>query len=432
MEGVTSFARVGVMQRWATVLSCTLCLSLGTSLWADGIHLNGLSPRSLGRGGTNIAHADNGALFFDNPAAAVFVPGDGLFDVGGNVLFMDFRYSDPDNPSVSDFGITPLPSMGLVRKSEDEKFAYGIGIYAPAGFSESWEMQGQFPNGGEQTYKSFGSLIKIMPGVAYKVNERLAIGGTFGMAISHEELEGPYYLQNTNLPFLNGVPTRIDLQATGATPIYSVGLQYKLTEVTTLGVTYQSESRFDLEGNALVDIPVLGQARYDTHMKMAWPRTLGFGLRHELCPHRIFSTDLVWYNWSAAFDDLGITLTDADRLLFPDITEELPLNWRDTISVKLGYEQILSNAHTVRTGYVYHRNPIPAGTQTPYIQGIFEHAVSLGYGFKWRNWELDASYMFLWSPEFDVGTSDLLGGDFDNSTHQAFIHALGASAIYRY
>ena len=291
-------------------------------------------------------------------------------------------------------------------------------------------MQGQFPNGGEQTYKSFGALVKILPGVAYKVNDRLSVGATFGVGISHAELEGPYTLQNAGL--LTGLPTRIDLQGTGATPVYSFGLQYKLTEVTTVGVTYQSASKFELEGNAVADVPVLGSAQYDAHVDITWPQTLGFGVRHELDPCNIVSADLVWFDWSGSFDNFGIQLTDADRALFPDIDETLPLDWRDTISVKLGYERLLDAQRTVRAGYVYHRNPVPTSTMTPYIQGIFEHALSVGYGFHWREWELDASYMFLFSPEFVVGTNDLAGNDFDNATHQAFIHAVGLSAIRRF
>lgn len=415
-------------------LAVGCCMVVGihgaASLWADGIHLNGLSPRAIGRGGTNIAHADNGAVLFDNPAGAVFIEGDGLFDVGGNLLLMDFRYSDPDNPSASDFGISPLPSFGLVRKTEDGRFAYGLGIYAPAGFSETWEMQGQFPNAGEQTYKSFGALAKILPGVAYQVNDQLSVGATFGLGISHVELEGPYTLQNAGL--LTGLPTRIDLQATGAAPVYSLGLQYKMTEATTLGLTYQSETRLQLEGNTLADVPVLGSSRYDTHLDMAWPRTLGLGVKHQLDPTQVFSMDLVWFNWSQAFNNFDIQLSDADRLLFPDINEQLPLDWKDSVSVKLGYEKYLCPHRVLRCGYIYHRNPVPTDTMTPYIQGITEHALSAGFGFRWRSWDLDASYMFLFSPEFTTGTNSLVGTDFDNSTHQSFIHALGLSAIRRF
>jgi long-chain fatty acid transport protein len=410
----------------AAVCFCGFC----ASAWADGIHMNGLSPRAIGRGGTNIAHADNGAIFFDNPAAAVRVPGSGLLDVGGNLLLMDFRYSDPDNPTSHDFGVSPLPTMGLVQKTEDGRFAYGLGIYTPVGFMQEHQMQGQFPLGGEQTYKSFAAVAKILPGVAYAVNDRLSVGGTFGLAVGHVELEGPYTLQDAGV--LSGLPTLVDLQTTGAAPIFSFGLQYDLTEATTFGVTYQSESRLSLEGNTMVTVPVLGAARYDTHLDLTCPQTLGVGIRHELCPHRILSADIIWFDWSQAFDNFNVTMNDADRLLFPDINEHVPLDWRDSLSVKLGYERVLPNGHIARCGYVCHRNPVPAGTVTPYIQAILEHAFSVGYGVKLYGWEVDASYMFLFSPELSVGTNDLLGSDFDNSTHQAFVHALGLSLIKRF
>lgn len=411
------------------VVGWLLCSGTAVAL-ADGIHLNGLSPRALGRGGTNIAHADNGAVLFDNPAGAVFLPGNGLFDVGGNLLLMDFHYSDPANPASSDFGVSGLPSVGIVQKSEDGQFAYGIGVYAPAGFSQGHRMQGPFPFLGDQDYKSFGALVKILPGVAWQVNDRLAVGATLGVGISHVELEGPYTLQNAG--FLTGVPTRIDMQGTGATPVFSFGTQYRLTEMTTVGVTYQSESRFRMDGNAVAEVPLLGSARYDADINITWPETLGFGVRHEVDPWNVASLDLVWFNWSQAFDDIGIVLKDADQPLFPNIQETLPLAWRDTLSVKLGWEHKLDAQRTLRAGYVYHRNPIPAATLTPYIQAIFEHAFSLGYGFQWRQWELDASYMFLMSPRVRVENSGIIGGDFDQSSHKAFIHAVGLSAIRRF
>jgi long-subunit fatty acid transport protein len=397
---------------------------------ADGVHMNGLSARAIGRGGTNIAHADNGALFFDNPAAAVRITGDGLFDVGGTVLLTDMRYSDPRNPSGNDFQITPLPSFGLVRKSDDGRFAYGLGVYAPAGFQQMHTLQTGPPFAGDQTHKSFAALVKILPGAAVQVTDRLSLGATFGVAVSHVELEGPYTLQNAGL--LSGLPTLMDLQATGATPVFSFGLQYELTEFTTFGVTYQSESRFRMNGNTRATVPLLGDVRYDTQVDMTWPESLGFGLRHELCPHRAVSLDLVWFNWSQSFDSIGVQLRDADRPLFPDINEELPLSWRDTLSVKAGYEQELANGHIARCGYVYHRNPIPADTLTPYIQATLEHAFTVGYGFGWRQWEIDTSYMFAFAPEVFVENSGLRGGDFDQSAHRSYVHALSISAIRRF
>jgi long-chain fatty acid transport protein len=408
--------------------AAVLLLAAGSAC-ADGIHLNGVSPRSIGRGGTNLAFSDNGGILFDNPAGAVNISSEGLFELAGAGLITDMRYADPDNPSVHDVNLVPIPQLAYIqRHSTYENLAWGFGIFTPAGFMQSWKMTG--PDGREQPYNSWGSLTKFLPCVAYQVNDQLSIGGSFGFAVSHVELEGPYTLQNAGL--LTGLPTFVNLHATGVAPIFSVGLQYELTEATTIGAAYQSESRFSMSGKTDVALPLVGDYPFDLGMNITWPRTLGLGVRHQLDPQRVFSVDVIWFDWSSAFDDFGITLTDAAHPNLPSIGEKTPLNWRDSVSVRLGYERQFFGNQTARAGYVYHRNPIPAQTLTPYIPAILEHCFSVGYGVQWGLWEIDAAYMFTFSPEVYVPASGIIGGDFDGSTYKAFTHFIGASLIRRF
>jgi long-chain fatty acid transport protein len=414
------------MTRWAIVAAFLVCCA--TTALADGLHLNGVSPRSIGRGGTNLGFADNGGILFDNPAGAVNINSEGLFEVGGAILITNMHYADPDNPRTSDGGVSPLPEFAIICRPEGGDIAYGFGVFTAAGFSETYTLQGQFPFPGDHLYKSFGSLTKILPSISLRLTDQLSVGGTFGMAATHCELEGPYTLQNAGA--LTGLPTIMDLQATGAAPVFSAGLQYQLSEATTIGLAYQSESRMKLDGNTLATIPVIGDHRFDTDVEITWPRTLGLGLRHQIDPVQVFSADVIWFNWAAAFDDFGITLTDESHPLLPSIEEQFPLNWRDSVSVRVGYERMLDQHQTVRVGYVYHRNPIPNETLTPYIQATMEHAVSVGYGYRWNLWEVDAAYMVLFSPEIFV--EDSVFGDFDGSTHNANTHYLGVNAIRRF
>jgi long-subunit fatty acid transport protein len=416
-------------RKWAPWLLGMALLATTSRMLADGVMLNGVSPRSIGRGGTNLAHADNGALLFDNPAAAVNIEGTGLLDVGADLLITDFNSSNPRNAFALDTTATPLPQVSLVQKSCDGVWAYGIGLFVPAGFTETYDMEGPFPLAGSRRYKSFGALGKVLPGVACRVTERLSAGATLGVGISHAELEGPYFLQSPGP--LQGTPTLLDVQGTGAALVWSVGLQYLLTDATTLGIAYQSESHFHLDGSTRVEVPFLGQSRFDSQVDVTWPRSLGVGVRHELCPHRILSVDAIWFDWSSAFDNFGLQLNNPTNVFFPEIREQFPLDWRDTVSIRAGYEHVLCNDRTLRFGYVFHRNPIPNGTLTPYIQAIVEHGFSVGYGWTWWGCELDLSYMFTFGPKERVGTSDFVGGDFDQSVHDAETHAIALSLIWR-
>ena len=333
-------------------LVCLLVVvTLNGRVAGDGVILNGISPRSLTRGGANLAHFDNGGILHDNPAAMGNISSRGLVDVGVVSLLTDFRYSDP-NRSASDTSFTPLPQVAFIRQSSDGLWAYGLGFFTPAGFAGTFDMPGPFPMQEEQRYKSFGALMKVLPGLSCQLTDRLSLGGTFGVGISHAELEGPYFLQGPSP--LAGTPTLLDTQGTGATPVWSLGLQYELTPATTLGLTYISDSTFTLRGNTRVEVPFLGSTRYDSELHVTWPQSVGLGARHAFCPHRVVSADLIWYGWQSAFDDFGIRLRDSTNPYFPDLVERFPLGWRDTLSLRLGYEHQLA-----------HRRDLAGGLRSP-------------------------------------------------------------------
>jgi long-chain fatty acid transport protein len=405
-------------------LACALLAQAAVGQ-ADGVVLDGISARTLGRGGTNLGHSDNGGILHDNPAGMAGLGGDELLDVGAVVLLTDFGYSDPANEASSE-SITPLPQVAYLRRSEDGAWVYGLGLFAPAGFTERYLMEGPAPYSGEREYYSFGALMKVLPALSCQVTDRLSVGGTFGVGICHAELEGPYTLQGP----LTGQPTLLDTQATGATPVWSAGLQYALTPRTTIGAAYISESRFTLQGTTAVDVFPLGGTTYESELDVTWPRSVGVGMRHEVCPCGVLSADVIWYDWSQAFDEFVLRLSNSSVTGFPDVEDHFPLNWRDTVSTRLGYEWKVASG-TMRLGYVYHRNPIPDATLTPFIQAILEHSVSLGYGWCSHGWEIDLSYMCLFGQDRAVGTSELAGDDFDNSRHEATVHAINFGFMKR-
>ncbi len=427
------------MNRTYLLLLCAICLALAvvTPLRADGVIRDGLGAISSGRGGTNIASADNGAVLFDNPAGIVNIDGGGLFDVGVDLLFTDIQYTNlPQN------GLTcawhnpfPIPEASYLRKSSDGQWAFGLGVFAPAGFAADYDLNGPEALPGIHHYKSLGAMGKLLPGIAYRVSDRLSVGGTFGLALSHTELEGPYFLQSPG-PF-QGTPTLMRLYTTGVAPTWSAGLQYQVTDATTLGLTYQSETRYTQSGTVYVDVPMLGQSSYDASLDMAWPQSVGLGVRHELCPHRIFSADIIWYNWSQAFNHLNLMFTNPSNpvfagLLGPSLAEQFPLEWQDSVSLRFGYEQHLSNDHVIRMGYAYHHNQIPDRTLTPYIPATLENAFSLGYGWTRNLWEIDLAYQYSFGTTRTVTASELVGGEFNGSSVRAQAHWAFLSLLRRF
>ena len=404
-----------------------LLLALRGAALADGVVRDSVGPIAGGRGGANIAFSDNGAVLLSNPSGMANLVGKGLFEGGIDVLVTSLDYSDPLTGDVDNSEGFGLPMLSLMSKFGDGRLAAGIGFFAPAGFGSDWDMNGQFPLAGEQTYKSLGGLFKILPGVAWQLTDDLSVGATLGVAVSHAELEGPFTLQSGPAA---GVPTFLDLQATGATPTWSVGMQYRLTDTTLLGAVYTSEDRFRLEGSAeatafgLTPAPLT--SRFDVGADLVWPQSVGVGVQQILSERSRIGLDVIWYDWSHAFDRLDLEFTDptnpAFLLLGPQITDSLPLRWNDSISVRVGLEHALTPLDVVRTGYVFNSDTAPNSTLTPYIPAILDHTVSAGYSHRWNEWSFNAAYQFAFGSERRVEDSAILGGDFQDSTFKSQAH----------
>jgi len=426
------------MKRFAFILFVAhVCLiSSGRHAWSNGVIRDSMGATSSGRGGTNIGHSDTGTVILDNPAAIINVNGNGLFEFGIDTVITDLDYGDPQNEAASKTRPGVLPQVSIIRKTEDGRWAYGLGIYAPAGYSATWTLNN--PLLGNNAYKSFGALGKIMPALAYRVNDKLSIGGTFGVSVSHLELETPFFLQ-TGL--LAGAPTIFDLQATGVTPSWSVGTQYQLGPCTTIGARFIGESRFTYDGSVRATVFGLGpdplQSNFDADVKLAWPRSAGIGLVHSFCNCQRFSADVVWYDWSHAYDSVDLKLKNGSNqmingMLGPVVTDSFPLNWKDSISVRIGYEWFLRNSDVCRVGYVHNSRNLPSSTLTPLIPATLEHSFTVGYGTKWTKWRFDCAYQYSFAPDRTVGTSALAGGDFSGSGVESQAHWITLSLLRQF
>lgn len=411
------------------MLAALLPLMPGPAVFADGTIRDGVGARSIGRGGTNVAMSDNAHVMLDNPAGLVRNDADFLCEIGMHLLLTDLQYGDPDNARVGDID-NPFPiGEFAIAKKMDDFVSLGFGVFSHAGFSAEYMMNGPAPFSGPQHYKSIGALARVLPTLSLQLTDRMSIGGTLGAAINHIELEGPYTLQGPNA--FAGTPTRMDLQGTGVGLSWSIGMQYELNDRTTVGVSYQHETSMELDGTTVVEIPGLGASVYDSALDVKWPRSLGVGIAHRLNDRRTFAFDAIWYDWSSAYDQFDLTLTDplnpTYQFVAPTLDEAFPLDWRDTVSLRFGLEQQLLSGHVFRVGYAYHRNPVPDATVTPYIQTILEHALSFGYGWMCGSVAVDTAYQWSFGQGQSVANSGFQGGDFDNSWSEVNAHVFSVS-----
>ena len=93
-----------------------------------------MGPVSSGRGGTNIAHKDNGVMILDNPAALASVKSK-TFEVDADILLVPIEYKDAQGSDNGKDTVNFLPSFSYLQSIEEDRIGFGVGLFIPAGFS---------------------------------------------------------------------------------------------------------------------------------------------------------------------------------------------------------------------------------------------------------------------------------------------------------
>ena len=430
------------MKKISAALICTLCFSfiLVNQSFANGVMRDSMGPVAGGRGGTNIAHIDNGILIHDNPSALTELNGKRV-EADLDFVALSMNYRDPDNDEDGDDTPVFIPSMSYAQELEQGRLGVGFGVYSPAGFVTDYDLV--HPVWGEQEYSSEASLTKILLALGWKFTDEVSLGIAAGPAFSKVGFEEPYHFQTLPPAHpLAGAPVLMDLEGDAWAFAWNIGAQWRMSPDTTLGLAYHAPNKFDMNGDCDVDATALfgpgATAHYDkVEFDFTWPQSLGVGMTHRLKDGHRVSADVAWIDWSSAFDDVTFKLSDGDNPVF-DATlgnapeDTLSLNWKDSYAFRLGYEYLWTVADTLRCGYVYNRNPVPDSTLVPVIPGILEHVITIGYGRNWKSWTLDFAYKYSFGSRQSVETSKIVGGDYDNSSVDVDAHVFRLGIQYRF
>lgn len=400
---------------------------------ADGFLRDGMGPIPAGRGATNVAHDDNGSVLLDNPSALASIAPPALADLHLGQYLLSFQYADAENRRAAGAGsLLPIADAALLfRSATNERLAYGVGVFVPAGFGADYDLAAAPAFGaGKHAYRSFAAFAKVVGGAGYRVTDRLRIGAHVGLAGAFVQLRLPYWVQSGQLA---GTPIRVRIQGTGLAPAWALGAQYQVADGTVLGASYTAASDFAAGIGGRARVALGGEARdaYDATIALGLPRAVALGVRHDVGASGRVSAEATWRNWSAAFDRVRFDLTHGGGALgVREVGDEVALGWRDTFVLGLGYELLAPPAFAARAGYTYHPSPAPSATLTPVIPVTLEHVVAAGLGWRRDELQLDLSYQYTFGPTRQVAASRLVGGDFADSRLTVRGHAWFVGLIW--
>jgi long-chain fatty acid transport protein len=390
--------------------------------------------------------------------------GVGLFTQGGmganftlnNALYRDQTFAlnsvnntyyplkgayDPLNYK-SQFAVMQLgPSLAY---QFNKHFSIGISVYGvyssmefkmPFGMNPSI-MQGT-PNG--MTGMTFGQLFAMSPASGgFGYNEVIASadmsnlnviswGGKIGFAFKPNDRWsfGLNYTLPTQLNFKKGKATMDmskqfeDAMGRAIVGLYQNPSMQGVPLATAQGYVAQNFSQMGID----LSQGVAGQYGLDVSMKL--PMSIGYGMSFKASSKLLLAMDAEWMNWKSAFNYMKMTMYDGTNTNINTMignsgfTMHFPLDWKNTLLIKVGGEYAFSKAFTLRMGYAYGNNPVPASTVFAIFPAIVEHHITVGgsYNFS-KKVTLSAAFETALNNKVTATNPSLVQSEFSGSTSQ--------------
>lgn len=403
-----------------------LLLALASSSMADGYRNPPMTAEALGKAGNAIVFTDDASAIEYNPANLAFQT-NSSFVFSVTLAHAETTYNDgiTGNSVKADDPWTPLPDVYFSSPLGDSGIAVGLGITTPYGQGSKYGRTELFHPAFRPApvYEARLSLININPTVAFKINDKLAIGGGVDIYVSRLEFKQyfPWFLYGS-AP--DGVA---EVDAYGHGFGGNVSATWNITEKQRLALTYRSGFKVDYDGDFEVSNfapppfpPFTGTTpKSDFSTEIEFPNIIGLGYGIELTDTVRVEADFEWQQWSSN-ESLKIDLDNNQPLLGGQ--DEIPNNWHNSIVAGIGGEWQFDKNWVARAGYRYLESPIPSSTTTPLLPDPDQHSFGFGLGYQNGPHAIDVAYVYsiyadvkpkssenaTYPGEYDID-SDLLG-----------------------
>lgn len=300
-----------------TTLMC-IGLLVSPTGYASGLYFYEIGTEDTALAGAGqAARAQDASTIVTNPAGMTRLP-DHMFTGGLQAMDGDISYTLDDESRGKSPGdimrIFPNASAFYAQKINDDLFA-GIGMYGNYGLGTDY---GNWA-GDRLIKKSTMAALTLSPSVAYKLNDRLSIGGSVNLNYGFMSL-------TRNVDGDDETEKDHDWAMS-----YRLGLLMELTDQTRAGITWNSKTEYDFDINGKARFPNLPNVEYDLPIsaQVRAPQQIMLSLVHDFNQQWSVMGDLGWQDWSQ-FGSPQITVSGQDI----DKSNRLKDSWHTALGVQ--------------------------------------------------------------------------------------------------
>ena len=291
-------------------------------------------------------------------------------------------------------GFVPSGSLHYVQSiSPDWKLGISAGSYFGLGveYNEAWA--GRYYTT-EAELLTFG----VNPGVGYRVNKWLSLGG--GFSVLYAKLDQKAAVNNSAVPLQAGLPDgQLQIEDGDTGYGFNLGVLLEPLEGMRFGITYRSEVDLEFEDVAelrnigpvlqgLLNLTGLAGSRVDISMNI--PQAVMLSGYYQVTDRWGLMANIGWQDWSA-FGKQDLTLRSTNTTTF---TQDL--EYKDTWQFALGSQYRFGEKWLWSVGAAYDSSPLESDTRTPDAPLDRQIRIGTGIQYDWtKDLTLGAAYEYV-------------------------------------
>ena len=415
---------------------------LNQEAFAGGYMIPHQTARGLGLSNAMTAGVNDASAVYYNPAALSEVQGDDLL-FSGSYANLQNSVENSGRKSTNKHDDNFLASFFANYRIPNSDFTLGIGTYAPFGLATEYDRD---------AFTRFAAIntelktIYVTPALSWNPSNYFSLGaglsfvhasGVFSRALCLDPISGctqPLGLEGT-----------VRVTDTANAFAYNLGLLVKPTDNLKFGFSYRSrvDLRFDNADAKFGGTFSTSTVKADVS-PLPLPPVINAGLFWQIMS--AWGAELVYEytrwsefkNFTAAFSPIPIFLP----LGAPIPGFQLPQEWKNTSTLRLGSYYTLNENWELRGGMAIEQTPVPSKTLNPAIPDADKLTLNAGIGYKWEKFSVDLGYMAVFYKTRKVTNDELEGlpataplfyaGAPGKDKYQTFVNFVTFSIGYRF
>ncbi|MFW5877428.1 MAG: OmpP1/FadL family transporter [Myxococcota bacterium] len=373
--------------------------------------------RSAGMGGTGLASVENATAAAHNPASL-----DGIENLSMTVAvaplypIMDVPFADPEGGDAIQYQNEPIAAplffVGAAGRVHD-RVVLGLAAYAFSGIGASYDGvafgvdadgDGVSDDRRLESMRLEAAMGEVTLPASIRINDELSVGAAVRLL---------YMLQRTNLydpGDLSPLPAgRAEQFLDGfGFPGFMVGVRWAPTPSVRLAASYRSQVTLDLSGDTTLELgsgmnpsdPIAGLVDGRTlRTQSTWtvPRALRFGAAYALLEDRLnltFELKLQFHRKANDVQRMHVYVPVGSSEV--EQVQEVPLGWRDLVSLMTGGEYWVSARVPLRVGFGLGLSSTPSTAANPFMPPPGPTSLAtVGSGYRFERFDLDFAFAYM-------------------------------------